>query len=283
MAPRSAAPGWQARLERRLPALVGVWLVGVAVLALRLAAGLVEVRGLTRRGVEPLGVETRAALDRLVERSGVRRAVEALASVRVEVPTVVGWLRPTILIPATKLARLSARQVEAILAHELAHIHRFDYVVNLGQVVVEALLFFHPAVWWISRRVRVEREHCCDDAAVVLCGGDRLLVARALFELEEARRVATLGVAATGGSLAGRVRRLVAPAATDPRKLGAGWVGAALVAATLAVVGAALQGGATRAQEPVTPIQGRVLDAKGNPVARGRDPALPQGERVVEA
>ena len=287
---------WRGELEAKLPALVGIWLVGVGFLSLRLVVGLVEVAGLTRRRVEPLAEPTRAILDRLIERAGVRRGVRGFASPRVEVPTVVGWIWPTILIPTAHLARLTARQVEAILAHEVAHIRRFDYLVNLAQVAVEALLFFHPAVWWITRRVRVEREQCCDDAAVALVGGDRWLVARALVELEGARQTPRLGVAATGpgGSLQARVRRLILPTPTDPKARGAGWAGMALLAGTLAFVVVGARGGTLPAQDPpaatpgAIPIAGRVLDSNGSPVSGARvilyrrEGPAPTPDRAVE-
>ena len=90
------------------------------------------------------------------------------------------------LLPASALAGLSPQQLEAILAHELAHIRRHDYLVNLLQTLVETLLFYHPAVWWLSRRIRIERENCCDDLAVSLCG-DPVAYAKALADLEELR------------------------------------------------------------------------------------------------
>ena len=274
--PSSNRIDWRTELEAKLPALVVLWLIGVSFLALRLVVGLVEVAGLTRRRVAPLTGSTRLMLDRLIERAGVRRAVRGFASARVEVPTVVGWFWPTILLPTAHLARLSARQVEAILAHEVAHIRRFDYLVNLAQVAVEALLFFHPAVWWISRRVRVEREHCCDDVAVSLVGGDRLLVARALVELEGARQTSAFGLAATGpgGSLQARARRLILPTPTDPKTRGAGWAGMAILAGTLALVVVGARAGGSPAQEQEQdqsfPIEGRVVDQQGNPVSGAR-------------
>ena len=108
--------------------------------------------------------------------SGLRRPVSWFLSLRVEVPTVVGWLRPTVLIPARGVVRLTLRQLEAVLAHEIAHIRRHDYLVNLYQVTVEAVLL-HPGGVVGLECICVERENCCDDAAVALCGGDRLLVA----------------------------------------------------------------------------------------------------------
>ena len=133
-------------------------------------------------------------------------------------PTVVGWLRPAILLPIAALASLSPAQVEAILAHELAHIRRHDYAVNVLQTIAETLLFYHPSVWWLSRRIRAEREHCCDDIAVALCG-DAVGYAQALAELETWRTVsATMAMAATGGTLLDRVRRILqVPLTDEPR------------------------------------------------------------------
>src|SRR6185295_15881169 len=113
------------------------------------------------------------------------------------------------------VAALTPAQVEAILAHELAHIRRHDYAVNLLQTIAETLLFYHPAVWWVSKRIRAEREHCCDDVAVRVCG-DAVSYAHALAELESWRVTSTaMAVAATGGSLLARVRRILREPLTD--------------------------------------------------------------------
>lgn len=105
--------------------------------------------------------------------------------------------------------------MEAVLAHELAHVRRHDYVVNLLQRVAEAVLFYHPAIWWISARVHEEREHCCDDLAIEICG-DRDSYATALAELESRRTAApVLGLAATDGQLLKRIRRILQVAGPD--------------------------------------------------------------------
>src|SRR4030095_13888079 len=119
------------------------------------------------------------------------RSVHVVESIAVEVPTVIGWMRPVILLPVAAVAALTPAQVEAILAHELAHIRRHDYAVNLLQTTAETLLFYHPAVWWISKRIRAEREHCCDDVAVRVCG-DAVSYAHALAELEAWRAASTV-------------------------------------------------------------------------------------------
>ena len=168
---------------------------------------------------------------RLVElgqRLGMDRPVKLLQSAFVEVPTVIGWLRPVILLPVGCLLGLSTAQLEAILAHELAHIRRHDYLVNLFQNVVETRLFYHTAVWWVSRRIREERENCCDDLAVEICG-DRLTYARALATLEEMRHTpGQLALAAAGAPLLQRIRRLVGKSSTGATR--PGWPLAGIVA-----------------------------------------------------
>ena len=129
-----------------------------------------------------------------------------------EVPGVVGYMRPVILIPAGLLAGMPASQMEAILMHELAHIRRHDYLANLLQTVGEGFLFYHPAIWWISHVIRAERENCCDDL-VVAASGDAHGYAAALAALEENRWMATKAVlASTGGNLVKRINRLLYPA-----------------------------------------------------------------------
>jgi GWxTD domain-containing protein len=143
-------------------------------------------------------------------RLGIERAVKLLNSARVSSPIVIGWMRPAILLPLGCMSGLSQSQIEAILAHELAHIRRHDFLVNLMQSIVEALFFYHPAVWWVSSQLRREREHCCDDLAVEVTG-DRLAYANALTQLEQ-RRCALMpkgAFAATGGILKKRIERLL--------------------------------------------------------------------------
>ena len=203
---------WRERVEAwlrpLLPWCVAVWLAGVVVLSFWQIAAWVQAQRSRHAGTEPVAASLQAAARRLAEALGIGRAVRLLASARVAAPMAIGWLRPAVLLPASALMGLAPDQIEAILAHELAHIRRYDYLVNLLQTVVETLLFYHPAVWWISRRVRIEREHCCDDLAVAACG-DRVVYARALASLAEQRLAPRPAVAATGGSLLDRVRRIL--------------------------------------------------------------------------
>ncbi len=178
----TAASPWTARLsialEHSLPWLIAVWCVGVTCFLTRLGLGLVAARALRATG-DAVSAELRVIFDELRVRLGISRAVELLHSARVQVPTVIGWLRPVVLLPASCLTGLSPAQIEAILCHELAHIRRHDYLVSVLQSVVETLLFYHPAVWWVSKQMRRERECCCDEFAV-RAGGDALAYARTL-------------------------------------------------------------------------------------------------------
>jgi len=206
--------------EAWLPVVLSLWALGVVLLSVYHLGGWIQARRLTRRDARPAAAEWTARLGALRDRLGVRRPVALLESARVAVPAVVGWLKPVILVPASAFAGLAPQQLEAVLAHELAHVRRHDYLINLLQTVVETLLFYHPAVWWASRQVRIERESCCDDLALAVCG-DRVGYARALATLEGLRAPAPrLAMAATGGfgtgSLLARIRRIVgapAPAA----------------------------------------------------------------------
>jgi len=174
-----------------LPYLVVIWIAGAVCV------------GLYRFGGWMLAVRMR----RLSRRIGEFHAVTLLESALTDVPVVIGVLRPAILVPLGMLAGLPPSQVEAILLHELAHIRRFDYLVNLVQTVVESLLFYHPAVWWVSHVIREEREKCCDDA-VVASQPDAREYAAALLALEQWRGREP-ALAATGGDLVRRIRRIL--------------------------------------------------------------------------
>ena len=208
----------QASFDRIVPGITIVWLAGVLLLLARMTGGWWRVRRLHRAAMASTSSRWQTACRRLAYRLGLPAAAHVVESTLVDVPTVVGWLRPAILLPVAALAALSPAQVEAILAHELAHIRRHDYAVNVLQTIAETLLFYHPAVWWLSHRIRAEREHCCDDVAIDLCG-DAIAYARALAELETWRTApATMAMAATGGSLLDRVRRILqVPMADEPR------------------------------------------------------------------
>jgi hypothetical protein len=206
--------------------------LGVIALSLRLIGGWVEVQGMKRRHHYLAADEWQARCSALACKLGVSRPVKLLESTLAEVPLVIGWLRPVVLLPASLITGLTREQIEALLAHELAHVRRHDYLVNLFQCVVETVLFYHPVVWWISKHIREERENACDDLAIDTCG-NRLAYARTLTVLEEMRRSPmTLAPAASGGSLLLRIRRLLGLSA--PRQPLPCWLMAGSVAALIA-------------------------------------------------
>ena len=166
--------------------MVATWFFGVLALLARHLGGWIRVQTMRHRQTTPVPIPIFEMLRELIARLRVSRPVRLLQSRLVEVPTVIGWLRPVILLPASVLTGLSADQMQALLAHELAHVCRNDYLVNLLQTLVETLLFYHPAVWWLSRQIRQERENCCDDLAAAVCPS-RIAYARALLAMEELR------------------------------------------------------------------------------------------------
>ena len=221
--------------DQVMPWLVVAWLAGATVFWVRLFGGWAIAARMRSRLVAPAPPEWQQKIDQLIIRVGVSRPVTLLVSAMVRTPTVVGWLRPVVLMPIGALAGLPPEHVEALLAHELAHIRRHDYLVNLLQSIAESLLFYHPAVWWISGRIRNEREVCCDEVAVSI-SGDALTYACALADLETRRRAHfTPALAADGGMLRDRVARLlnqpdrISPACPTP---------SAVVAAVLILVAA---------------------------------------------
>jgi len=224
------------RLPRAFPMIVIVWLAGVAILLARLLSGWWRVRALQRMALTAPLSRWQETADRLARRLGVRRRVRVTDADAVETPTVIGWWRPVIVVPMVALSGLTPSQADAILMHELAHIRRHDYLVNLLQHVAETVLFYHPAVWWLSHRMRIEREQCCDAIVVDQCA-DPLDYATALTRLEEARQpVAGFAVAATGGRLIERVRHLLG-ARTDHPTTGHTLATATIIAFVVLVVG----------------------------------------------
>jgi len=189
--------------------IVPAWFLGAVLFWLRLAGCWIMASRMRSLSVRQAPARWQHDLDRLRTRLNLSLPVRLVVSSLVQVPTVVGWLRPVVLVPLGALTGLEPALIEALLAHELAHIRRHDYLVNVLQGVVEALLFYHPAVWLVSGDMRRERELCCDDIAVSLCG-DPLTYVRALTELESCRpNHLNPALAANGGSLSDRVARLL--------------------------------------------------------------------------
>ncbi len=207
----------------KVSSLVGwatpLWFAGVAGLLLYRFASWIAAQRLRRRGTCAAPKEWSRYVASLAAQLGISRPVALLESYLAEVPMVIGYLRPVILAPIGMLAGLPLNQVEAILLHELAHIRRADYLVNLMQTLIESLLFYHPAVWWISNVVRAERENCCDDFVLGRDTDPRGIQAAALQRWSKAaprwsEPPRAMALAANGGHLLKRVRRILG----TPRK-----------------------------------------------------------------
>ncbi len=250
--------------------IVLAWFIGAIAFWSRLAGGWLIALRIRRTLVRPAPPNWQQHLDHLRMRLRLSRPVRLLVSAVVEVPTVFGWLRPVVLVPLGALTGLDPELVEALLAHELAHIRRHDYLVNTLQGVAETMLFYHPAVWWVSNQIRQERELCCDDIAVAICG-DTLTYVRALTELESCRPVhINPALAATGGSLADRVARLLGVSRSGGTIAGSGVMTGTCLIVIVTALGALGQSAATSAPPPAF----EVASVKQNKSGAARSPSM---------
>ncbi|MFC5548953.1 TonB family protein [Massilia aerilata] len=209
MAAVQDASGMLPWLGRNLGWIVALWAGCAGALSLRMAVGLLWIGRAAR--IQARDPAWQARLSRLAERCGLGREVRLRVVDGLASPITAGWWRPVVLVPASLVAGMPPHLLEALLAHELGHVRRHDYLVNLLQNVIETLLFYHPAVWWLSRRIRAEREQIADDFAARHLGEPRRL-ALALSELEKLQFSSHhLAQAANGGDLMGRIRRLLQP------------------------------------------------------------------------
>lgn len=252
-----------------LPWIVVLWAAGAGALSLRMAGGWLWVRRTCRQArPDPQG-RWQACVDGLAPALGIARNVALRLVESGEGPLTAGWWRPVVLLPVAVSLRMPADLVEALLAHELAHVRRHDYLVNLLQGAAEALLFYHPVTWWLSRRIRVERELVADDLAARALG-DRRRLALALSELDRHlgarshRPTTQYAPAAHGGHLMSRIQHLVRP---QPRPPG----GTAL----LPLVGLVLAGAAFYAHARLAPPAAIAAQASTSP-ARVAEPAVAQ-------
>jgi beta-lactamase regulating signal transducer with metallopeptidase domain/protein involved in polysaccharide export with SLBB domain len=235
-----------------------IWTIGVALLSARLTGGWLIAHRLATRSVRPVVDELQHTARRLATQLKLSRPVRILESSAVAVPVMVGWLKPVVLLPAAAIAGLPTDQLEALLAHELAHVRRHDYLVNLLQSLVETTLFYHPGVWWVSAQVRAEREHCCDDLAVSVT--ERVTYVTALTHVA-ALTAPGLALAASDGSLRGRVRRLLGP--ERERRTGGAWL--AVLPLVLVIAAAMPTSGKTELVVPEPPSQPVTIDTPAPP------------------
>jgi beta-lactamase regulating signal transducer with metallopeptidase domain len=233
----SNSPSFSSSLDA-LPWLVEAWLLGVAFFSLRSAGGFFLLERERRRQSPVVSPRVLEICYTLQDQLGLNRAIAFCECAWLQAPAVIGWFRPVVFLPVTALSGLTEEQLELVIAHELAHIQRFDPFVNVFQVCVETLLFYHPAVWWLNKKIRAEREHCCDDIAVALCG-NAVEYARALTLMEEWRCAPVLAMAANRGPLTERIVRVL-----GLKTLGSGMRGIGLTGSVLCLTAALIAGNA---------------------------------------
>lgn len=241
----AAAASWQPSSlpasRDLLPWLVEAWLLGVAFFSLRSAGGFLLLERERRRQSAIVSDRILEVCFTLQDRLGIRRAIEYCECKWLQAPSVVGWFRPIVFLPVSAITGLTDDQLQAVIAHELAHIRRYDSFVNVFQVCVETLLFYHPAVWWLNRRIRAEREHCCDETAVAVCG-NAVEYARALTLMEEWRDAPAFAMAANRGPLTERILRVLGLKTLGGSMRGVGVAGSVLCLTAALVAGSALLG-----------------------------------------
>ena len=252
-----------------------LWCIGVMVMMVRLVGGWWVVRSLDHQAFSPLPAPWVQRADSLRRALGIRRDVAIRLLHDAGLPCSARAWRPIVWLPISMLTQLDADQIEALIAHELAHIRRLDWIWNGLQCAIEALLFYHPGMWWLSRRIRQEREHACDDLAVAVCG-DAIVLAEALATLERHRMPRhVLALSATGGALMHRVTRLLSPDqhAHQPTRLR--WVlpvGVMAIVCSGVLLAAQVQPGSSTAGSTT-------FDARGNSFKLSESSLL-GGERV---
>jgi len=210
---------WEDLFTGIAPWLSMLWILGASIMGLRFSTGIFHLHKLRNKGLQDLELSWQNRAESLAHKMGLKSNWLIRESSLITEPLTLGHFKPIILIPAGMLSGLSPEQVEAILAHEFAHIYRADFLVNLIQSLIEILFFFHPAVWWLSREIRRERELCCDDRAVATMG-DAYTYAEALTQLQLFRHSPKhfLAMQAKGnsGSFTARIKRLFIPQRSRP-------------------------------------------------------------------
>lgn len=215
-------------LSAAVPWIALAWCAGVLLMSLWNVGGWIAIQRLKIERTTPVSADVESQITKLARRLGIARAVRVLQCMAIDSPLVIGVFKPIILVPASILTDLPPAQIEALFAHELAHVLRQDYLINLIQTLLETLLFFNPAAWWVSSRIRIEREHCCDDLALSITR-DRAAYVKALAWVGGAS-TPMLAPAASGGELLPRLRRLLAQPDADARR-GSRWLAGLLALA----------------------------------------------------
>ena len=205
---------WYQDIFEALPYVSILWFTIVTFLATKLTIELYNVNQLPKQGTIRAEAALQQRFEALVKKINLTKSPQLLISLKTDIPMAIGWLKPVILIPASMLTGLTPNQLDMLILHELAHIRRHDYLVNFFQTLIETLLFFHPAVLWISKQMRNEREYCSDDIAVNVAGSPiayahTLADTANLCQKHRHHAIPNMAMAASGGDLKQRVVRLI--------------------------------------------------------------------------
>jgi bla regulator protein BlaR1 len=227
MAWKSSNQWWQsligfyrnAHFRQTLPIISICYVSGILFMGFRMLLAVKNIKTI-RKNVLPISIELQQKFSALVNLVGISRKVSLFFSDNIQVPLMLGHLKPIVILPVALINQLDWQQTEAILLHELAHAKRMDYLFNILQNVMEVFMFFNPMTWWFSSIIRKEREHCCDDIAV-LHSKQPVKYAEALLQLELSRNQYSPAMAATGNnkkySLLNRIKRIVEMKTTSKR------------------------------------------------------------------
>lgn len=271
---------WKQHLEAWLPIAVVGWFLGVLLISVRLLGGWVLTRRLMAQSF-PLRDDWIKRLQPFVSRLNVSSSIRWLESTKIQVPQVIGWLKPAVLVPSSLFTTMAPDQLESLLLHELIHIRRHDYIINLAQCVIETVFFFHPGVLWVSRKIRLEREFACD-AAVVELTGDNISFSRALLSLADQTQLSQPALAATGSHLTQRIQALLGMKRTGSTQSIAVLLCLAVVLIVCGLFSMSTPSGTQPESRsdaisierfldeglPVPDLSGQVVDARGNPVPK---------------
>jgi len=199
------------KIDKYFPLIVNLWLFGVLISILKFILGFLYTQKLKNNYIQEISGIWHKKFKCLQAQLKVNKVIRYLESGLVKSPVVIGYFKPCILIPAEMLTGMPSNQIEAIIAHEIAHIRRNDYILNVLQSLVETLFFFHPAVWFISSQIRKERENSCDDLALTVCK-ESTVYAKALVSIQELslkRHYSAVAFSGRKKHLLNRVKRMI--------------------------------------------------------------------------
>ena len=232
---------WQRNFAETLPHLTIIWLCVVGLLAIKM---LIEMRSVTKLPYQQsIGAteELEQRFAQLCQRMGFKKHPVLRISLKTQVPMAIGFIKPVVVLPATMLTGLTSEQLEMLILHELAHIRRHDYLVNILQSLAEIALFFHPVVYWISKQMRIEREYCSDDIAVHHCGNaiayaHTLADTATICQEHRNQSIPMMAMAASGGDLKERIVRLVQPHHCTQNNETSKWLASIVVVISIALL-----------------------------------------------